>query len=95
MEVRIVLSLVSLLASIIGMMSANRCRHNPERCARRFISNFGAPQSIFAIKYAGEVEAARRAIREDVNLRKKYVVEQFISSFAIGIAGILLLFLPL
>lgn len=95
MEIRIVLSLAILLASIIGVISANRCRHNPEQCARRFISNFGAPQSIFAIKYAGEVEAARRAIRDDANLRKKYVIEQFVSAFALGLAGILILFLRL
>jgi hypothetical protein len=50
---------------------------------------------IFAIPYAGEAEKARKAFLENENLRRKYVIEQYVNAFAILIAGILLLFVEM
>lgn len=91
----IVLSLLCLATSLLVFTYAKRCKKNAKACVNRFITQFGAPQSIFAIPYAGEVEKAKKAFLENENLRRKYVIEQYVKAFAILIAGILLLFVEM
>jgi hypothetical protein len=91
----LVLSLFCLATSLLGFTYARRCQKNSQACVNRFISQFGAPQSVFAIFYTGEVEKAKKAFLENENLRRKYVIEQYVNALAILIAGILLLFVEL
>lgn len=89
------LALACFAVSVMLLRYARRCKHNPQVCVNRFITQFGVPQSIFAAVFIGDAERARKAFLEDKDLRRKYVIEQYVKSIAVFIAGILLLFVKL
>jgi hypothetical protein len=88
----LLLALLCFGASVLGFVYAWRCKKDRSICPARFISAFGAPRSIFALQFFGKPEEARKALLEDDKLYRKYVIEQYIISLAIAIAGLLILF---
>lgn len=87
----VLLSVLSFSVAAIVTIYARRSVLDPESGAERFISDFGAPRSIFAVKYTGDTEAARQAFLRDQNLRNKYLIEQYVIAIAVTAGGILLL----
>ncbi len=79
----------------IVLIYAKKCSQQPEICAKRFISDFGVPESFFAIPYTGDVETARKAILSDQDLRRKYIFEQYVIAALIVVGGILILFVQM
>lgn len=87
------LSLLTFGVSILVFVYAKRSTRDPKIGAERFITRFGSPQSIFAIKYFGEPERAREEFLSNSSLRRRYVIEQYVNAALLAFAGILLLVL--
>lgn len=79
-------------ASIVIFILAERCRRNPETCQDAFVGNNGLTRSFVALRFRGRPEEARRAIVEDANLRREYLIERYLLSLTGLIIGIVWLF---
>lgn len=88
----LILALLCFGASALRFIYAWKCERDRSMCPPRFISDFGAPRSIFAMQFSGRPDEARKAILEDDELYRKYVIEQYVVSLAVAIAGVLALF---
>lgn len=76
----------------IFLWDTERCRKNPEKCKDGFMTAQGWTRSLFAIKYIGRAKEAREAIVTDQNLRKKHLIQSYVTAaffFIIGIAFLL------
>ena len=69
---------VTCLLTAVGLWSVRRCHRNPTACQDLFMLKSGWTRSIFAIRYLGRPEEARRAILDDQELRRKVINEIYV-----------------
>lgn len=83
--------LIALLASIVILIMAERCRRMPCTCKDGFMGENGATRSFVALRFLGKAAQARDAIVNDPRLRKHYLWERYLLAAVGMIVGILLI----
>lgn len=79
--------------SIGLLVVTERCRRNPQTCQDSFMGKNGATRSFVALRFLGRPDDARRAIMEDQNLRREYLLERYLWSLVCFIVGLSNLFI--
>lgn len=80
--------ILSILLSLFFVVYAERTRRDPYKGQNLFMTKQGWTRSLLALPYLGRPEAARKALVEDANLRKKFIIELYVWAAAIFLLGL-------
>ena len=84
--------LLFIFFSLFFAVYAERTRRNPYKGQNLFMTKQGWTRSIFALPYLGRPEEARKALVEDKNLRRKFIIELYVWAAVALLAALAQLF---
>jgi hypothetical protein len=80
-----------VLAGVLALLLAEQCRRDPEQLKKKFITESGGPFSVFALPYITRPAEGRRAVVEQLTLRRLRLLEMYLHGVLLILGGIWLL----